>query len=164
MTAPRIYHETILVGPESIDVQGHVNNREYLRWMELAATNHAALLHWGIDDLKRTGRAWVAREHWIEYLRPCFAGETLDIYTWIQSVRGPTSLRRHAIAREGLVTAVGATEWVYIDAARGRPVSIDAASIEGLSLVKPSDEELKQLGISRPVRFSPGASLISGDE
>lgn len=161
----RIYHETLFVGPESIDVQGHVNNREYLRWMEGAATRHAALIGWGIDDLRAAGRGWVAREHWIEYLRPTFAGETLDIYTWIQSIRGPASLRRYAVTRSGVLVAAGATEWVYVDAVRGRPVNLEAEALERVRplLVSARDEELVALGIARSVRFMPAPSLL-GEE
>lgn len=158
----RIYHETLHVGPESIDVQGHVNNREYLRWMEGVATRHAALLGWGLEDLQRSNRGWVAREHWVEYLRPTFAGETLEIYTWIQSIRGPASLRRYAITRSGILVAIGATEWVYVDTVRGRPVSIDLEALEQVRalLVSEKDEELVNLGIARAVRFAPAPSLL----
>ena len=65
----RIYQEVFTVADASIDVQGHVNNREYLRWMEGVATRHAALLGWDFETLKVRNRSWVAREHWIEYLQ-----------------------------------------------------------------------------------------------
>ena len=32
-----LYKKELMVGAESIDIQGHVNNREYMRWMEEAA-------------------------------------------------------------------------------------------------------------------------------
>ena len=38
-----LYKKELTVGAESIDIQGHVNNREYMRWMEEAATEHALL-------------------------------------------------------------------------------------------------------------------------
>lgn len=164
MPLERIHHEVVRVGPESIDIQEHVNNREYLRWMELAAINHAEKLGWGVASLVEQGRAWVAREHWIEYLRPCFAGDELDVYTWIQSIHGPTSLRRYAVVRGGLPVAVGATEWVYLDRATGRPTLINPGEEVLAVLVAPTDPELKRLGAGRPVRFSPGAALLKGEE
>lgn len=160
MSAARIYHESLVVGPESIDIQGHVNNREYLRWMEHAATLHAAEIGWGIEALKAAGRAWVAREHWIEYLRPSFEGEALDVYSWIQSAHGAASLRRYAVKRGETLLAVGATEWVYIDAERGRPVLLPEADLKNVALVRPDDPELAALGIARPIRFSPGPHLL----
>ena len=41
-----IFTMDITVGPESIDMLNHVNNREYLRWMEEAAIAHATSLGW----------------------------------------------------------------------------------------------------------------------
>ena len=41
-----LYKKELTVGAESIDIQGHVNNREYMRWMEEAATEHAATFGW----------------------------------------------------------------------------------------------------------------------
>ena len=37
----RIFRFPIKVGKESIDVLGHTNNKEYLRWMEEAALAHS---------------------------------------------------------------------------------------------------------------------------
>ena len=45
-----IYQYQFKVGPESIDILKHVNNREYLRWMEKAAMEHATLLGCGAKE------------------------------------------------------------------------------------------------------------------
>ena len=158
----RIYHEAIVVGAESIDVQGHVNNREYLRWMEDVATRHAARLGWDWAALQSRGRSWVAREHWAEYLRPCFAGDELVMHTWVQSMRGPVSLRRYALLRGGEIVFAGATEWVYIDFARGRPVRPEEDVTSSFSLVASDDPELRELGVARPLRWSPSPGLLGG--
>ena len=55
----RIFRFPIKVGKESIDVLGHTNNKEYLRWMEEAALAHSDSLgwtEWTFVDLQ-TGRA-----------------------------------------------------------------------------------------------------------
>ena len=102
----RIYRETFVVGPESIDVLGHVNNCEYLKWMEHAAMHHAASIGWGFAALRSMGRTWVAREHWVEYLRPSFEGERLEMFSWIQGWRAAASLRRYAISRRLVIYLV----------------------------------------------------------
>ena len=78
-----IYQYEITVGKESIDILGHVNNREYLRWMEKAAIEHAASLGWDAKRYLQRGETWVAREHWIEYLRQTYEGERLTVYSWL---------------------------------------------------------------------------------
>ena len=119
-----LYKKELTVGAESIDIQGHVNNREYMRWMEEAATEHATTFGWDWKTLVSMKRSWVAREHWIEYLKPCFEGDRLTVFTWLQAVRGPVCLRRYAVKKGEELAAIGATEWVFIDLERGRPVAI----------------------------------------
>ena len=60
-----IYERHFVVGKESIDVFRHVNNREYLRWMEDAASAHAAELGWDARTLLKRQQVWVAKQHWI---------------------------------------------------------------------------------------------------
>ena len=50
-----IYQYQFKVGPESIDILKHVNNREYLRWMEKAAMEHASLLGCGAKECLQRG-------------------------------------------------------------------------------------------------------------
>jgi acyl-CoA thioester hydrolase len=66
---PRIFHKTLSVGPESIDAVGHVNNREYLRWMEEIAVEHSTAQGWPMERYFAQRMAWVAISHYIEYLR-----------------------------------------------------------------------------------------------
>ena len=79
----RIFHKSLVVGPESIDALGHVNNREYLRWMEEIAVEHSAAQGWPMERYFVDRTAWVAASHVLEYLRPALVGEALDVYTWI---------------------------------------------------------------------------------
>ena len=69
-----IYEKKIVVTEASIDILGHVNNREYLRWMEEVAIEHSAALGWPQERYMAEQHVWVAREHWIEYLRPAPLG------------------------------------------------------------------------------------------
>lgn len=157
-----VYRYDITVGPESIDLLGHVNNREYLRWMEEAATAHATSLGWSFGNLKAIGRAWVAREHWIEYLMPAFEGERLELFTWVQSLRGATSLRRYALRRGEDLLMTSATEWVFVDYERRRPVLLTPEMRSSFPRVAEGDERLVRLGIARCVRWSPAPALQGG--
>lgn len=68
----RIFRFPIKVGKESIDVLGHTNNKEYLRWMEEAALAHSDSLGWTMGRYLKIGKVFVASTHKIEYLRPTF--------------------------------------------------------------------------------------------
>ena len=150
-----IYQYSFKVGPESIDILRHVNNREDLRWMEMAAMKHASLLGCGAKECLQQGEVWVAREHWIEYLRPCYEGDELTIYSWVETMDGPRSLRRYAIKRGARLVCVGATEWVYIDYKGGKVKDVPADVASSFTIIGSDAERLIDLGLARCVGFEP---------
>jgi len=121
------YLHFLVVAEEAIDELGHVNNVEYVRWMQDAATSHSDQV--GCTAATRAnGAVWVARSHQIEYLRPAYAGDPVEVRTWIAESRRATSVRRYEFVRRGEtpLLARGQTEWVYVDQTTGRPRSIPA--------------------------------------
>lgn len=150
-----IYQYSFTVGPESIDVLKHVNNREYLRWMEKAATDHASSLGCGAKECLARNEVWVAREHWIEYLRPCYEGDELTVYSWVEKMDGPRSLRRYAIKRGNRLVSLGATEWVYINFKTGKVMEVPEDVASRFAIIANDDPRLVALGIARGVRFEP---------
>jgi acyl-CoA thioester hydrolase len=116
-----------VVGADAVDRHGHVNNVEYVRWMNDAAVAHAQARGWTAAT-EAEGAVWVARAHRIEYLRPAFAGDRVRVLTWVADVRGATSLRRYRIERVGdnTVLAEAETDFALVDARTGRPRRIPA--------------------------------------
>ena len=159
-----VFSMPVVVGESSIDLLGHVNNREYMRWMEAAATAHAASLGWSFDALRSAGRVWVVRQHWIEYLRPAHLGDELVVATWVESVRRLSSLRRYAVLRNGELLTVGATEWVLVDYERRTPVQIPEEMRASFRPVEPDAEVLRDMGIRRMVRFAPSPGLAAASK
>ena len=143
------------VGPQDIDVLNHVNNRVYLRWVEEAATTASAQNGWSTQDYLKLGAAWMAREHWIEYLRPCVLNDTIEIYTWIQSYQHGRSFRRYAMKNHGKLCCVAATEWVFVDLTVRRAIECPENVASCFVTVPSDDARLKELGIARCVRFAP---------
>jgi acyl-CoA thioester hydrolase len=110
----------------SIDVNGHVNNLEYLRWMQDVATAHSAACGWPFERYVATQTSWVVRSHHIEYERPAFAGDGLAVATWIQAFGAKSSPRRYLFWRgaDRALIAKAETLWVYVDGRRGSPARI----------------------------------------
>lgn len=138
MTEP--IHEYSLVIPDTaIDANRHVNNVEYVRWMQEAAISHADTA--GCSAATRAARAsWVVRSHHVEYLRPLFAGETIKVHTWVSTLRKSSSLRKYLFLRDGELIARGETLWVFVDANSGRPHAIPSAVSSSFVLVPPEKE------------------------
>jgi acyl-CoA thioester hydrolase len=121
----RVYEHYIEVSASAIDANGHVNNVEFVRWMQEAAVAHADAAGCTAGT-QAAGATWVVRSHHVEYLRPAFAGDRVKVLTWVADFRRAFSLRRYRFARasDGTVLAKGETDWVFIDTASGRPRSI----------------------------------------
>jgi acyl-CoA thioester hydrolase len=68
----------------------------------------------------------VVRSHFISYLRPAFAGETITLQTWVAEIKQRSSLRRYLVVRtnDQRVLVEAETNWVYIDLQSGRPLRI----------------------------------------
>jgi len=125
MTEPNsnsIYRHVFTVPDSALDQNGHVNNVVYIQWMQDVATLHFDASG-GTRAMHGTGAAWVARAHKIEYLKPTFAREDVAALTWVVNFRRVRSLRRYRFLRhrDGTLLAEGETDWVFVDAASGRP-------------------------------------------
>jgi acyl-CoA thioester hydrolase len=122
---PEAHVYDLTVPAAAIDANGHVNNVEFVRWMQEAAVHHADAR--GLTEAtKGAGATWVVRSHQIEYLRPAFAGDALRVLTWVADFRRAFSTRRYRFTRpaDGAVVAKGETNWVFLDVATARPKSI----------------------------------------
>lgn len=125
MTNPnRLYTRSFTIPATAIDENGHVNNVSYVQWMQDIAVEHYAAI--GGIEIQGSDATWVVREHHIEYLLPAFAGEEIEIKTWVENVRRVRSLRKYEFIRksDGKVLVKGETDWVFVDAKTGRPREI----------------------------------------
>jgi acyl-CoA thioester hydrolase len=115
------------VPADAIDDNGHVNNVEYVRWMQEAAVRHFEAAG-GNPLMAAAGAMWVVRSHHVEYLRPALRGDRTRVRTWVHDFRRVMSLRKYEFVRAADATplARGETEWVFVDATTGRPKSIPA--------------------------------------
>jgi len=121
----RIYRHEIQVPPTAIDENGHVNNVQYVQWMQDAAVQHSNAVGCTRVTLE-LGATWVIRSHKIEYLRPAFQGDHLVVLTWVSNFRKVRSLRKYRFFRvsDKAILANGETDWVLVDAESGRPMAI----------------------------------------
>jgi len=114
------------VQPADIDRLGHASNQVYLRWVLEAALAHSTALGLDEEAYFARGQAWVVRRHDLAYLKPALAGDRLRVETRVASMSAASSVRRTRIVRpsDGAILLTAATDWVYIEMVRGRPVRI----------------------------------------
>lgn len=120
-----VYSYQFVVDSAVIDRNGHVNNVSYVHWMQDAAVSHSrAVLPDG--TYRGTNGTWVARSHHIEYLKPVFENETIEVRTWLARLRRVRCQRKYEFIRtsDNALVAQGETDWVFVDIENGRPKSI----------------------------------------
>jgi acyl-CoA thioester hydrolase len=137
----KIYTYDLIVAQQAIDGNGHVNNVEYLRWMQDAALLHSDSLGCTRATMAVGGK-WVIRSHRIEYFRPAFVGEHVAVLTWVSNVRRVQSLRKYKMIRseDHAVLTEAETEWIFTDAQTGRLRSIPN-EVSSLFELVPKEEE-----------------------
>ncbi|HEX2996674.1 MAG TPA: acyl-CoA thioesterase [Anaerolineales bacterium] len=120
----RVYTRSFTVPTDAIDENGHVNNVAYVQWMQDIAVEHYASI--GGIAAQGPDATWFVREHRIEYLLPAFAGEEIEIRTWVENIRRVRSLRKYEFVRksDGRVLVRGETDWVFVDTKTGAPRAI----------------------------------------
>jgi len=120
------------VAPSDIDMLGHAGNVSWLRWVNEAATAHSVSIGLDLEAYRALGVLWVVRRHEIDYLGQAFEGETLEALTWVETLRGATSLRRTLFRRAADAASLSraATTWVLLDIASGRPRRIPRELLE----------------------------------
>ena len=109
-----------------LDELEHVNNATYLRYAEEAARAHSAARGFPLAAYVALGALTVVRRHEIRYRRPALPGDTLAVTTELRRLDGRRAVRHTDIRRaaDGTLLAEADTEWVWVDAERGRPVGV----------------------------------------
>ena len=127
------YLYTFNVKREDIDFNGHVNNVTYLSWMIEAATAHSSAVGFDYQNCLKLGGTWVAKSHTIEYKKPAFENDELQMKTWIEDIGKILSTRRYELTRpsDGALICEGKTEWVFVDSKKMRPMKIPSEISEG---------------------------------
>jgi acyl-CoA thioester hydrolase len=124
MPISSVYSITLVIPKSAIDENGHVNNVAYVQWMQDIAVEHYSSI--GGVEAQGYDATWVVREHRIEYLLPAYAGEEIEVKTWVENIRRVRSLRKYEFVRksDSKVLVKGETDWVFIDTKTGRPLPI----------------------------------------
>jgi acyl-CoA thioester hydrolase len=125
---PLTHTRTFRVRHYECDAHGHVNNANYLRYMQETAFDASAAAGYNLARYNHMQRLWLIRESGIEYFRPLRYNETVKVKTWITDFQRVSSRRAYEfiLAESGELAAKAYTDWVFIDTQRGLPSRIPA--------------------------------------
>lgn len=114
----RQYDHPIAVESDDIDFMGHVNNANYLNWVQ-----DAVLSHWQkiAPPAAVAQNLWVALKHEITYRKPAFLEDNLIATSIAERVQGASAFFETVIKRGEEVIAEVKSRWCCIDAETQRP-------------------------------------------
>lgn len=139
---PAVFYFRYTVGPGEIDGQNHVNNIEYVRWMQSAAVGHSTAQGWPGTRYREIGAGWVVRRHSIDYLQPAFLGDEIVVQTWVSEFKRISSRRKYRIVRprDETVLATAETDWAFISRTGHVPRRIPPELAAAFVVVSTDDE------------------------
>lgn len=108
------------------DGYGHVNNANYLRYMQEAAFDASSAAGWTPERYDAVGRTWLIRETDIEFLQSLKHGDSVAVKTWVDDFRRVRSRRAYEFCKAGSGESVAraSTDWVFLDTQTWRPATI----------------------------------------
>ena len=108
------------------DALGHLNNVNYVRYMQETAFDASTAAGFDGAAYEELGCYWLIRETDIEYLKPSQYGDTLEIKTWVIDVHRVRSRRAYEIRNHenNELVANASTDWVFLERDSNRPVRI----------------------------------------
>jgi acyl-CoA thioester hydrolase len=111
-----------------IDARQHVNNANYMVYLEDAGVQVCQAHGWPMTRMMEAGFGLVARRYRIEYRQPAVFGDELEIATWASDMKRATAVRHYTIRRaaDGELLARAHVLWVWVDLESGRPIRIPA--------------------------------------
>ncbi len=124
------------IEPHDIDFMGHVNNANYLNWVQ-----EAVLAHWRkiAPPQAVAEHLWVALKHEITYRKPAFLDDQIIASVVVEKVQGASAFYDTIIKRGEEVLAEVKSRWCCLDAETLRPSRI-ASEIAALFLPPQSED------------------------
>lgn len=120
MTANKHQHP-ISILPRDIDFMGHVNNANYLTWVQ-----DAVIAHWEkfAPSEAVASHLWVALKHEITYRKPAFLEDDIIADVLLEKIHGARAFYQTVIRRGEDVVAEITSSWCCVCADTQRPVRI----------------------------------------
>lgn len=109
------------VTADDIDVQGHVNNVAYVKWIQ-----DVAVAHWFsvTNEATRKKYTWVVLRHEVDYKKQAFETEEIIVKTWVGEPTRISWERFTEITRDEDLIVKARSLWCLIDRETSKPTRI----------------------------------------
>lgn len=107
-----MYEKQIRVTEEHIDQNKHVNNVQYVHWVEEVAAEHWNLLK---QKTEYVNDAWMLLDHHIQYRKQVYLDDLITVKTYPQNPEGAKQPRKVEFYCNGELVVDSSTLWVLFD-------------------------------------------------
>ncbi|MEQ9231651.1 MAG: thioesterase family protein [Cyclobacteriaceae bacterium] len=114
----KFYSKKITVQSHHLDDLNHVNNVVYLQWVQDIAKDHWFSL---AEEPFTSAHFWVVVRHELEYKKQAFLGDEILATTYVESFKGPFSIRCVEFKRGEDLLVKTRSNWCLIDANTQKP-------------------------------------------
>jgi acyl-CoA thioester hydrolase len=156
---PVTHTRTFRVRYYECDAYGHVNNSNYLRYMQEAAFDASKAVGYDLEKYEELGQIWLIRDTEVEFLRPVLYGDSVEVKTWVEDFRRVRSIRKYEFRANGSEELMGRgqTDWVYLDSETHKPVSIPEEMKTAFFPEGPPEKAPRREPYPEPPTAPPGA-------
>ncbi|MCK5201493.1 MAG: hypothetical protein KAR21_24235, partial [Spirochaetales bacterium] len=106
-----------------VDIHNRLTIQALAQFLQEAATNHAALLGFGVEYLLKNNRTWVLSRFAVEIEDLISLGATITIKTWPANTEKLFFIRDFEIKNSnGKIIGSATSYWIFIDTEKSRPV------------------------------------------
>lgn len=121
--APKVYKESFKIHTYEVDIHNRLTIQALAQFLQESASNHAALLGFGVEFLLKNNRTWVLSRLAVEIKEFIPLGESITIKTWPAATEKLFFIRDFEISNsKGEVIGSATSYWIFIDTEKGRPV------------------------------------------
>ncbi|MDQ3087935.1 MAG: acyl-CoA thioesterase [Acidobacteriota bacterium] len=115
------FSHSFRVSAEDIDVQGHVNNVAFVRWIQ-----DVAVAHWfsAATEEIRKKLTWIVVRHEIDYKKQAFENDNVTVETWVGEPTHVSWERFTEITRGEDLLVRARSVWCLIDCQTSKPTRI----------------------------------------
>lgn len=123
---PLTHTRTFRIRYYECDAYGHLNNANYLRFMQEAAFDASAAAGFGPERYAALNRIWLVYTTDIEYLHPVRFNDVVEVKTWVSDFQRARSRRAYEFRLAGSddLVARAHSDWVFLDTVTNRPTPI----------------------------------------
>ena len=120
---PKVYRENFKIHTYEVDTHNRLTIQALAQFLQESASNHAALLGFGVEFLLKNNRTWVLSRLAIEIDNSISLGEIITVKTWPAATEKLFFIRDFEILNSNEEIIGSATSyWIFIDTEKGRPV------------------------------------------